>query len=697
MKTHVTFDYNKPSLYVDDKLTVPVIYALSDFPGARSNTYQAMINVANFAKVGIDLVEVDVKLHYGWHKVSDFDTEPMREEIACALDANENAKVIVRLHLNPPYWWLRDNLNECVLYRCRDGESHGIDDGEQERLITNDNYCYLRVSLASEKWKKEAGELMVKFMESIKGTREGDSLVAIQVACGMFGEWHHWGYTPDVSVHAKNAFKKYLKEKYVTEDALKKAWGEDVTFDSAYYTPELKDADFDGTFRNPKIMQSTIDSMMSNQKITVDTIEYFARLVKETMPDILCGSFYGYYFNSGEGARTIGGHLSPHTLFREDSPVDFLCGPFPYYGVNREPDGLPMQRTLLESMRLNKKLWITEMDQHPAGMEFIHGGDPERIEETKAMLWRNTLQPILAGEGFWYYDHRIVPWIVSPESQNQAAKSIYRKKGWWDNPVLMDEIKKIQNFCENVVDKEYSNHNDVLVVYDTESFYYRRWINQFSEEYMLLKSLAEYGASYDCIYEKDLDKCDTASYKCIIFANCHKVDKDMREKHKKLSEKSFVIMMNCYGYCDGESLSEENIFEASGIRMKKTEATHFVSDNQDIELKREFAPFFEIVDKDAEPLAYYENGKVAAAVKGNTAYSQIPFLTKKIAGEILNRAGVHSWCDSGEPVMTGFSYMAINCQKKGTRTVCIPGHKPLELETNGYETVIYDIKTGERI
>ena len=96
-------------------------------------------------------------------------------------------------------------------------------------------------------------------------------------------------------------------------------------------------------------------------------------------------------------------------------------------------------------------------------------------------------------------------------------------------------------------------------------------------------------------------------------------------------------------------------------------------------------------------MTYYENGKVAAAVKGNTAYSQIPFLTEKIAGEILNRAGVHSCCDSGEPVMTGFGYMAINCQKKGTRTVYLPGHKPLKLETDGYETVIYDIKTGERI
>ena len=238
MESHVEFTLNKPSLYIDGKLTPPVIYALSDFPGARSNTYQAYRNIKNFKDAGIHLVEVDTQLRLGWHKIDPFDPEPMCEDIAHALDGNPDAKIIVRLHLNPPYWWLRDHPEECVIYRTCDGDICGADNGEQERLIANDNLYHMRASLGSELWKEEAGKLLKEFIESIKGTPVGDSVAAIQVAGGMFGEWHHWseGHAADVSAPMQNHFKSFLKEKYITEENLQKAWHmPNVTFENAVY------------------------------------------------------------------------------------------------------------------------------------------------------------------------------------------------------------------------------------------------------------------------------------------------------------------------------------------------------------------------------------------------------------------------------------------------------------------------------
>jgi hypothetical protein len=92
-------------LVIDDQRVLPILYGLSDFPAARSNTAQAKRNVVHFAAAGIDLVSGDTCLHLGWHKVSPFETEAMRAEIAGVLDANPKARVLLRLHVNPPYWW----------------------------------------------------------------------------------------------------------------------------------------------------------------------------------------------------------------------------------------------------------------------------------------------------------------------------------------------------------------------------------------------------------------------------------------------------------------------------------------------------------------------------------------------------------------------------------------------------------------
>ena len=62
----------KPTLYIDGKITAPVLYALSDFPGAASNTAYAQKNIAAFARAGVNLVAADTGLHIGWRKTTGF-------------------------------------------------------------------------------------------------------------------------------------------------------------------------------------------------------------------------------------------------------------------------------------------------------------------------------------------------------------------------------------------------------------------------------------------------------------------------------------------------------------------------------------------------------------------------------------------------------------------------------------------------
>ena len=80
---------------IDGEFVMPVVYALSDFPGAKSNTVYAQRNIRNFGEQGINIVALDTELRLGWRKNLPFDPEPLISEISDALEARELIKLSV--------------------------------------------------------------------------------------------------------------------------------------------------------------------------------------------------------------------------------------------------------------------------------------------------------------------------------------------------------------------------------------------------------------------------------------------------------------------------------------------------------------------------------------------------------------------------------------------------------------------------
>ena len=689
----ITNESGCPVLHIDGVATPPVVYALSDFPGAKSNTAYAQKNIKNFGDAGVNLVAVDIDLRHGWRKTEPFDAEPLITEISSVLDANPKAKVLIRLHVNAPYWWELANPDECCIYRTFEGDKKGLDMGEEYvRLIRTDKFLPQRASVASKKWVADVCENIKHFLEALKSTPEGDALMAIQPAYGLNGEWHSFG--TDVSVPMKARFKKYLKDTYKTDEALKAAWNDpDVTIETAEFHPETFRKGDDGAMRDPRCSQNTTDSQRSFQIATAEAIVAFCRAAKSVMPNILCGSFYGYYIGTGGNNMTIGGHLAMDTIYDAKDAINFLAGPFCYMD-NRKSDGVPMQRALLESQRLNGMLWLTEMDQAPFGTELYVGGDPERFDESVCVLRRNALQPLLAGEGFWFYDHRLVPSMTIASGQNTTASSIFRKNGWWDTPELMAEAKKLKEFADKLKERPYKSSADILLVFDLDSYYYRSRV--LDGEYNIIAPLARAGAVFNCIYSRDIEKCDMSQYKCVIFVNCFKISDDRRKVFDSLTKGKTVVYLNNHGYCDGKTLSEDNISSAVGMTLKKSEAkTVLIEDSAQKEIPDDIRPIFAVCDREAKPLALYDNGEVAAAQKGNKIYIPTAALSPSLAEHIVEASGAHRWCDSGEPILAGYGYAAIICQKAGTRRLTLPSGKTIDVKTDGFATYVYDINTGE--
>ncbi len=687
-----------PALMVNGVRTLPILYQLSDIPGSSSNTAQAQRNIKNFGEIGINLVGVDTGLHLGWHKVTPFDAEAMLEEIAAAVDANPNAKVLVRLHVNPPYWWRRDNPDECVVYRTPQGDLPGIDDGESDRLIRDDGNRHLRASIASEKWLAEASEKLALFCDALKASPLYGSMLAIQIANGIYGEWHQWGV--DVSKPMKARFTRLLREKYGTDEALAKAWDQPgVTFETAEYHPETFRPGDVGHFRDPRLSRFVADAQECNQSSVSDAILHFCHIVKERLPGVLAGSFYGYYHGTGGDNMTINGHLMIDRLYASPD-VDFLCGPFCYMN-NRKPEGFPLQRALLESARLHGKLWLTEMDQHPAGTEKYHGGDPALFDETVYMLRRNTFQTLVAGQGFWYYDHRIIPSLMPPDTKNSTAGSIYRKRGWWDTPELMRTIRDVSRVSEAYTLGAYKPAADVLFVYDTTSFYHRAKV--YDREYSLHESVVRCGAVYDDLYLDDLPLAETDRYKCVIFANCFTITPERRaELQQQLAGKT-VVWLYCQGFCDGETLSDENVSETAGMKLVRSGAHTSFTTASPLPVRTVpigeglYDPYFACTDEDAEVLARYENGECAAAVKRNNVWFGAPILSADLLCPILERAGVHRYTTSPDPILAGNGLCIINSLKGGRRELRFPNGVTVTHVLPPLTTAVFDSETGERL
>ena len=678
-----------PALYIDNQRTLPVLFGLSDIPGSASNTHYAWKNIRNFAELGIHLVCIDAEIRQGWFKQSPYEWASIEAEIADAMAADPQTGVLIRLHMNPPYWWMRDYPEETVLY---DGVP-GIDDGEGFRLIRDDHNHHLRVSLASERWLNEAGERLATFCREIWDSEEGKAVAAIQVACGINGEWHQWGN--DCSIPMQNRFRRLLREKYITDQALQLAWNDStVTIDTAEIKPSPSQKGDDGIFRDPGISARIIDSQYCIQSTVPEAILYFCDIIKKNWGrPILTGAFYGYYIATGGNNAPIGGHLMPEKLYSHPELIDFLCGPAPYI-ENRRLEHVPLQRGLLESNRLHGVLWLTEMDSGPVDLGNYRGGDPKRFDETIALLKRNVLMPLMSGHGLWFYDHRAGP---RTSGRYKLASSIYRKEGWWEKPEFLHEIRKLRELALKYCMEEYKPAADVLVVYQPQThFITEKFVD---EEYATLDAIARTGVAYDSIYLNELEFAQMSRYRCVVFPNAYTLTEEQRKKIDACTAGKQVVWLYAAGYCDGKKLSTDNICQTTGIKVKKT-SIH--SQYKVLETGKTYAiktkdltPCFAVDDPQAEVLAVYEeNGEHAVVRKGSNWYFALPTLDTESMAKIMDAAGAHRYCYSSEPVLAGNGLVALITFDGGDRTIYFRNGKKLNCHLERHTTAVFDEENG---
>ncbi|OQC01605.1 MAG: hypothetical protein BWX78_00131 [Firmicutes bacterium ADurb.Bin099] len=668
---------NRPTIFIDGKPVPPIIYALTDWIGGRLSYDEITgFSIKKFAAAGIRLYQLDISFQDMWFEDGTFDISIALKQIKGIIDVRPDAAVFFRLHINPPRWWYKGKESEWVRYA--NTEVYPEPDIELARTyILHDLKPVPRASFASEKWINDMTIMVRRFLEELYKSPLSEHLAGIQVANGVYGEQHYWAFMrndPDLSEPMLKRYRKFKNDPNAQIPGMEER-----------YNPK------DGIFFDPEKDSNLIDYLTCQHEVVAESIIHFCKLVKDTWKrEIITGVFYGYYV-SMFGRAGLGGHLAEEMIL-QCPYVDFLSAPQAYNSNLRHIGGAGVARGLLESARLNNKLFLDEMD-HPTELGVLHGGMKVYPPyESLQILRRNTLVSFLSGMGFWYYD-------FGP----------FNTSGWWYEPYYLDEIKSLQKIYNKYYEKEYIKRADVLLVFDTKVQKYTALTENadpitdkacINVAYpMALRS----GASMDTIYLSDLGKTNLDKYKCIIFMNTFALtDTQKQYIAKKVYKKGrSIVWFFAPGYTDKKRNDIAFCKQVSGFDLDviapapqitvQCKGFSYSVDNSDKEskLNKLFVP------KDGNILGYI--GKTPAlahkTIDGCDVYfSSIPFTTPESFRYIFERSGVHIYDSCNDAVIEGSNLLLIHAEHKGERVIKFRDSE-ITVDFQAGETILFDINT----
>lgn len=709
-KTEVKNYKGKPAIYVDGVPMSPFFYALTDRP-TGNKTWETLPAhaIKQFADIGVRLFEVDVPFEYIYPE-SGIDVSFAIKQLEGLRAVCPDCRVIIRLHVNSPVWWINKHPEEGVAF----ADAPTIPNRKFplfQSLLDDDLKNIEKTSLASALWKNESTGVIKEFVKLMRQSDVADSLIGIHVANGLFGEYHYWGfmhYCPDVGETMAKYFLGWLKRKYGTVAALRKAYGDGkITFEDVHPAGLERYILDRGIFRDPKTRRAISDYFECQHEITALDVIDNAKAVKEASDGrLITGAFYGYYLSSF-GQAASGGHLAEEMVLQSEY-VDFLCAPQTYSKINRVPGGPGLSRGLVESVRLNGKLWLDERDQ-PTHLGHIDASMMTFPKEESVYINRTmVLQSFIRGAGMWFYDF-----------------GRHFCTGWWDDPVYITDNGEMKKLTDEMFEREYEDPADALIVFDTKVFLHtapRPDDDPITDTMINIFAVNAYksGASVDLIYLSDLKKVDVSKYKAVIFANCFLMTDDIFEYIEKTVKKKCenVVFFSYPAYLDGEKFTPERTAALCGTEMKE-KYVQLVPDLvwkgsfdcggafsvNDLHLQKKnykfgIAPLFEVTDGKAETLAEYFDGSVAASRKKTGGcsvwYFALPLLAPEQISALLSGCGCHIYRKPGSATLCGGGIIELTSAGGEEGTLTLKNGKKVKYSLKKAETAVFDANTGKK-
>ena len=716
----VAVQQGRPTLLLNGVAQTPLMYALSDCPGARWSWEEVPArNVALFAAQGIRLFQLNLYLEQVLDADRRLDLTLARKQIAGVLAQCPDAAVMLRLNVAAPLWWCELHPEECVGYA--DVAACEPPSWGQRRLVGTDGDNPVRASFASRVWQDWATTHLRAFCTELAATPEGDALFGLHLANGLYGEWHQYGFLhhdPDTGTAARHSYRAWLRARYGTDAALASAWHRPAARLDTVEPPDspARERADCGPLRDPRQQQDVIDYFTWLHTTMTGSLLELAATVKLAWPrPIVTSAFQGYFYGQF-GRNAAGSHLALDQVLASPH-LDCLCSPQSYSGQVRAMGGSGHARGILGSVRRAGKLWLDENDH---GTSLV-GCPWDRSFQTTpeddiACLRRNGLHAVLRGGGQWWYDFGMVA--------GTPAFALYGNVGWWDDPLLAREIAAIHRVAQSRHARPFTRPADVLVVHDPWSFCHtvaRRWSlegfkfgdqppvgpNPFSSRGMdgLLEGLFHSGLMCDDALIGELATLDLSPYRLIIFGTTPVLTAMQRETlaTRLTGGDRHLVLTGYTGWGDGREVGAALASQLSGIptagrdpavptsRLQLDAAT----EEQVLEAPQH-VPVYTVPA--AQAVGHWADGSVSAAWRQTAGTTWWTFAVAPTAPGILRslgrRAGCHVINDHDDTTLLGDGLLLVHTLDGGPRTLRLPGGRNISAPLPPRSTTVFDAETG---
>ncbi len=710
----------RPTLVIDGRPQAPLIYALSDCPGGRWPWEEVPArNIKLFGEQGVRLFQLDIWLDQMEQADGSIDPTLAQRVVRAVREQCPEGLVMFRLHVNASLAWCRANPDECVGYadiEAKEDEPWGL-----KRPIATDGGNPIRASFASLLWSDWAKQRLAEFCRRLGETPEGGHVFAIQIANGLYGEWHQFGFLhhdPDTGVAAVRSFRRWLTARYVDDAGLARSWNRPTARLAEVTAPSSAERETvrEGVLRDPQTQQHVIDYFRWLHETMADALLMLGATVKTHWPrPIVTAAFQGYFY--GQFARNAAGsHLAMDKVLASPA-LDCLCSPASYTDGVRAMGGSGHGRGILGAVRRAGKLWLDENDH---GTSLVGCPWDRHFESTPAddiaYIRRNTLQPVLRGGGQWWYDFGIIAGTPSFATHGNI--------GWWDDPRLAAEIRRCRELAQSLHTRPYSRPADVLVIHDPWTFCHtvaKRWSlegfkfgdqppvgpNPFSGRGMdgLLEALFRSGLTFDEALVHELATIDLAPFKLVFFGSTPVLDADARRliAERVAQAGRHVAMLGFAGWGDGQCVDPALATALTGIptflqdlpNPRSQLCLEDATEDQQLEPPKQ-APRYEVSGE--QVVGRWADGTVSAASRRDAHATWWTFAVPPVSPNIIRalgrRAGCHVINDHNDATTLGDGLLMIHTLPGGPRQIRLPAGPSLMLNLPPRSTTVLDATTG---
>ncbi|MBN1445173.1 MAG: beta-galactosidase [Candidatus Omnitrophica bacterium] len=668
-----------------------------DFSEPRAENWsgaQLAGDIPTFASAGVNISLPAIQAsRYGqvglWKGPGQYDFEKLDSDMRSILATSPDAYIIGRVVFNPPDWWIAANPSEMCIWKDSAGGSGQL----------------WYASFSSEKWRKDTGEFLEAVIRHIEESDYADRVIGYNMLYAFGPEWEHpsGNRFHDYGVTNTREFRKWLTEKYGTDEALSRAWNRKAsiaTADIPAVSDRLTGDKFE--FFDPAGKGNRIgDYIRFNDESVVSAIEYMSGIIKRvTGGRVIVFAHYGYHFMWPSINFSQRGHQALDKFL--DIPHIDGSGSAYQYRV-RYPGGSTVPITTVASFRLHGKTYILEDDTRThLSTEDSEYGRARNLWETTNILKRNSAYTISEGIPLWYLDFGNV---------------------WFEHKDIMPSIAQMADLHKEALNRDRKRNAEIAVIVNQRSVTYLRSSNAVTVPVLTkqyFEQIPKIGAPFDSYILQDLD--NMPDYKLYIFLDTFALNEKEKESIRRVIRQKGRTALWIYapGYITENGLSDEAMSEITGIKLLSKNIggqlraylcdmqhpiTEDCSPGTEWEAPEPIGPIITSRDKDAGILGMlhaspgldgqwrdrtgveFDTGLAVKEFEDwRSVWCGVPNMPADLLRGIAKYAGVHIYSDGNDFLCANSSMLSIHAAYAGKRTIKLP--KPAK---------VVDAFTGEII